>query len=414
MLIAEGKFPVRNKSGVADCICRVTFDLRRKHSIQISCLWPYPQQSPASWTIPNGPYFVQALPNSDPIECLVLETNKLDEDGILVILLPVSGAVIENGSSIVRVNAGIINLEQYWFGGPHKLDFCLEDGTWIFEFTPVSEKTFLYPSEIQSESYSFTHHLVMRKIDGSAFSCAEARNAIDVLFIFLRFCTERWIAPALVVGIDRSGVAAMQEWGTPKVDVQDSTSNWLDPYGGEPMVEVFPEYSRLMEDSDWKEAIRTAIYWYIRANTNHVGPDGGIVLLQAALERLAWQKLVQDRGAISGDGFLKLPAADQMRLILDSCRIPLSIPALLEQTLRAAKEYNWNDGPQAFVEVRNGLVHPQKRKKLEGSRAYFEVFQLGKWYLELILLRMFGLNSKYANRLKMPRSIGDVDPVPWT
>jgi len=54
------------------------------------------------------------------------------------------------------------------------------------------------------------------------------------------------------------------------------------------MVEAFPGFARLMLHADWKEAVRTAVYWYVRADTNHVGPDGAIILLQAALERLAW------------------------------------------------------------------------------------------------------------------------------
>ncbi len=394
------------------CLCRVTFDLRREHSIQVDCLRPLPPHRPV--LIPDGPYLLEASPGQAPIECFVLGMDAQAENNILrVTLIPASRVVVENGSPIVRVNAAVVNFNQYWFGGPNKLHFCLEDGVWIFEFTPVGEKTVLYPPEIQSESYSFTHHLVVRRADGAAFSCAEAESVMDTLAIFLRFCAERWVAPALIVGVDTSGAVAMQEWGAPKVDVRDSPSNWLDAYHGEPMLEIFPEYSRLMGDPDWREAIRAAVYWYIRANTNHVGPDGGIVLLQAALERLAWQLLVQHRGAISVDGFLKLPAADQLRLLLDSCAVPLAIPALLEQTLQSAKEFNWNDGPQAFVEVRNGLVHPQRRRKLEGSRAYFEVFQLGKWYLELVLLRTFGLKGKYANRLKIPRSVGDVEPVPW-
>jgi len=38
--------------------------------------------------------------------------------------------------------------------------------------------------------------------------------------------------------------------------------------------------------------------------------------------------------------------------------------------------------------------------------------QLGKWYVELILLKSFGFNGKYACRLNIPRSAGSVEPVP--
>jgi hypothetical protein len=207
----------------------------------------------------------------------------------------------------------------------------------VFEFTPVGEKTFLYPPEIQNESYALSHHLLLRKASGAAFSCFEAQQALDTLCIFLRFCAERWVAPAMVVGADSAGLAVMEDWGSPKVDAVDTPRNWLDRDHGGAMSEIFPEFSRLMEDLQWRETIRTAVYWYLRADTNHVGPDGAIILLQAALENLAWHILVRHRRAISEDGFLKLPAADQLRLLLDSCSIPLQGTALLTRLSAAAR-----------------------------------------------------------------------------
>ena len=79
----------------------------------------------------------------------------------------------------------------------------------------------------------------------------------------------------------------------------------------------------------------------------------------------------------------------------------------------AAKAENWADGPEAFVAVRNQIVHPAKRQKVKGGRAFFEALQLGKWYLELILLKSFGFNGNYACRLNIPRWAGSVEPVPW-
>ncbi len=108
------------------------------------------------------------------------------------------------------------------------------------------------------------------------------------------------------------------------------------------MVEAFPGFARLMLDADWKEAVRTAVYWYVRAETNHVGLDGAIILLQAALERLSWHILVQQRRAISEDSFSKrLRAADQLRLLLDASSIPLELPVDLAQLTMVGKGANW-------------------------------------------------------------------------
>ncbi|HSY93348.1 MAG TPA: hypothetical protein VK812_18440 [Candidatus Binatus sp.] len=411
ILLAEDKFPVRYGDRTVDCLCRVTFDLTRERSVLIDCAAPVPDLQ--FGFLHHGPFFLELSPGSKPAECLRLAIGEQ-----VVTLLPRSGAIVDRGLPIVRVTAGIVNFNQYWFGGPDKLSFSLQDGTWIFEFTPVGDKTFLYPPEIQNESYALSHHLLLRKASGAAFSCFEAQQVLETLSTFLRFCAEHWVAPAMVVGSDSAGLAAMEDWGSPKVDALDTPGNWLDRDHGGAMLEIFPEFSRLMGDSQWRERIRTAVYWYLRADTNHVGPDGAIILLQAALETLAWHILVRHRRAISEEGFLKLPAADQLRLLLNSCSIPLQSPALLARLSAAARgkkgQQDWVDGPQAFVAVRNQLVHPRRKpRRLEGGPSYYEVLQLGKWYLELVLLRTFGFNGLYANRLKIPRYAGDVELVPW-
>jgi hypothetical protein len=368
ILLAEGWFPIRHGDRTVDCLCRVTFDLTRERHVLIDCLEFVDALQPGF--IHAGPFFLELSPGSKSVECVIVGMS-----GQTITLLPGSGALVDRGLPIVRVNAGVVNFNQYWFGGPSKLNFCLEDGTWVFDFTPVGDKTFLYPPKIQNELYFFSHHLLLRKANGDTFSCSEAQEALDTLATFLRFCAEHWVAPALVVGSDSTGMAAMEDWGSPKVDAPDTPRNWLDADHGGAMLEIFPDFSRLMRDSKWREAIRTAVYWYVRADTNHVGPDGAIILLQAALERLAWHILVQHRRAISADGFLKLPAADQFRLLLDACSIPLQIPTLLARLTRAAKatkkgEKDWIDGPQAFVEVRNQLVHPRKPRRLESGASY--------------------------------------------
>ena len=85
----------------------------------------------------------------------------------------------------------------------------------------------------------------------------------------------------------------------------------------------------------------------------------------------------------------------------------------MAQLTTAGKEKNWADGPQAFVDVRNRLVHPEKGEKPKSPEVLFEVLQLGKWYLELTLLRAFEFSGAYAKRLKIPHVAGDAEAVPW-
>jgi hypothetical protein len=362
--------------------------------------------------------FVRALPGAEPIECGIFEMEqKLIGEGASVhVKLSPQGAnrVVDYGLPTVRINAGIANLHQYWFGGPKRLSFSLEGGAWLFKFAPVGDETLLYPSQAQDSSYSFTHNLELRKSDGGTFSCSEAEQALNTLSTFLSFCAERRICPALVVGFDEAGTTAMEDWGTRMLDAKGEPKNWLDRDHGVAMIEVFPGFWRLMEDPVWRKAVRTAVYWYVRADTNHVGPDGAIVLMQAALERLAWHVLVQQHHAVSEEAFSrKLPTADRIRLLLHTCSIPLDFRAELADLGGSAPAQGWKDGPEAFVSVRNRIVHPREQLKPMGGRAYYEALQLGKWYLELVLLRSCGFTGQYSCRLKIPRYVGNVEPVPW-
>lgn len=171
---------------------------------------------------------------------------------------------------------------------------------------------------------------------------------------------------------------------------------WFDAHHGDSLAEVVPRSLELYEDPGRTETFHSALYWYLRATGLAAGVDGGIILLQAALERLSWQRFVLDREALSQDGFTRLAAEDQIRLLLESCRIPMTIPSGLGQLLKIAKELNWNDGPKALTAVRNQLVHPKEGRKLP----FPDAWKLAEWYVELVLLHMLGSRASILTALK--------------
>lgn len=325
-----------------------------------------------------------------------------------------SNVVLQSGEPLVRIEAGVLNFAFYFLTAkPEGQRFELSDHDWVFTFIPVDDQIYLYPPHIQTEEYAFTHHLTVRRADGAAFSSEEAQKQLTLLSDFLTFCRGYWVSTALTTGIRADGVVAMEEIGTRRVSPKKVSYNWLDFHHGECMGELFPKFIERMADTSWQEALRHALYWYVRADTNLVGPDGGCFLLQAALERLAWHVLVRHRQSLSEDGFSRLPAADQLRLLLSTLDVPLAIPNGLSELRRIGKMLNWNDGPQAFVGVRNRLVHPPKTNRVEMELPYFEAYTLGKWYVELILLSACGYSGKYSNRTKLHRWVGEVEDVPW-
>lgn len=394
--------------------CRVLFDMRySRNSLLIEPLESveaiYSDMSvrePVLLTIPGA---------KKQVECYVVCVERGEQSGPFVKLTPASSNIeLDYSPNLVSVSSGVLNLGHYQFGAPGRMSkFKLSHDDWQFDFTPVMEVTMLYPPSIQNEEYFFTHHLCMRKADGTSFFCSEAHEELKQLSTFFSFCHGHWVSTALTCGLNEKGVVAMEEWGTRMVSPWRRTTNWLDEHYGNGMVELFPGFVRRMADPDWKAALEYAIYWYIRSDTNFVGPDGACILLQAALERLAWHVLVRDRRSLSEHGFSKLPAADQLRLLLAALSVPLDMSAELDDLQATARELNWVDGPQAFVEIRNRLVHPPKIGRTEKELPYYDAFQLAKWYVELVILSACGYTGKYSNRTRRNRWIGQVEPVPW-
>ncbi len=162
----------------------------------------------------------------------------------------------------------------------------------------------------------------------------------------------------------------------------------------------------------WRRPTQTAIYWYLSSNSGRRGVDGGIVLTQTALELLSWTYTVEDRGLITKDGFKRLTASDRLRLLFASLDIPSVIPASLAKLTALQKGWNWRDAMDGLTEVRNSIVHPEHKQYGKYEKAFYEAWNLGLWYLEMVLLRLFDHHGDYGNRL-VSRGLGAVVEVPW-
>jgi hypothetical protein len=92
-------------------------------------------------------------------------------------------------------------------------------------------------------------------------------------------------------------------------------------------------------------------------------------------------------------------------------KIYFPIPAGLTELAKA-----FRDGPEAFVQIRNAIVHGnlEKRKKLNelSEVAIFQAHLLGLWYLELAILFILNYDGNYYNRT-VGRGLNPIEKVPW-
>jgi hypothetical protein len=246
---------------------------------------------------------------------------------------------------------------------------------------------------LQSQGgYSLTHICKLEQLERNPFSIDDARDLLEAFSYYLSFARGLWLAPMLIAGFDAEGTQVFEEWSACRADSWQNTYAWFSPDSTD-LVETFPGFMRRWQDKNWRELVQESIHWYVESKKQAGGVNGAIVLQQAALERLAWVLLVEDKRSLSQNGFQKLPAADQVRLLLSSLGIDLKLPTDLINLTQLANQQNWVDGPQAITEIRNAIVHPNPKNRHKGGGASEEIrteaWSLGLGYLELALLKLF-------------------------
>jgi hypothetical protein len=346
-----------------------------------------------------------SLAGSDWVNCIPSHSD--DPGDFIQVSSLRSPIVITTSEKVSKVNFQLGHLPSL------QGELHLVSSDWSVLIHPSAEGSSADSKMVISGS-ALTHRGTLQRVDGSPFSCAEANRCLIHICRYFSFCYERWVSVANVEGFNFEGNVVFWQLGAGKLDFADSESNWLDGFKPETALkQLFPGFMSKIAHEGWEETLSLAIYWYIRGASSKVGPDGSLIILQAALERLAWQVLVQDLRVLSEDGFNKLPAADTLRLLLSQNQIPLRIPSGQNKLIDIGKGFRWNDGADAVVHTRNRLVHPPRKNSNAVKLDFYGAYTMAKWYLELILLRQAGFEGEYSNRTVALRWNGKTEPVPW-
>lgn len=284
----------------------------------------------------------------------------------------------------------------------------LSSGDWLVEIQALPN-TAASIKQLKSEGGSaITHVGQVSRTDGRSFTILAAERAVNDLHRFLSFARGLHTAIFGVVGISASGGVAYEDWGTRLSTPWESPLGWFDIHHGQMLAQVYPGFVSLLHDSQMQSAVGRAVYWYLRSNRagGGAGVDSGLLLSQAALERLAVAHLSKAGRAIPRR------ATDCIREALRDLRLPIAISRLTPRLLAGRRRRVWNDGPHAIAVIRNELVHGRDRLSIPLGPVISEAWQLAQWYVELLILRLAGYGGTYSNRLN-PGWIGTVESVPW-
>jgi len=336
-----------------------------------------------------------------------------------------NGMVWGAGDSIKRLRFHIPNFS--WFKGAKiededelrdgRASFTIDNWSIVIDSVPG----FKFGSDFKLEDQlgnAITHIGELMKQDGSSFAASNSDVILQEIYQWLSFCRGNWVAPILSVGFDESGQIVWKDWRQWNFRHSVHLPTWLNRNSAESLEQSFRGFTVRYRDAVWTSPIKQALAWYIECNRRASGLEASIILCQTALELLGWASLAQDQKVLSQNGYQNLPAADKIRLLLANFSIPITIQPELQELPKLAKEYNWSDGPDCLVGIRNALVHPQPKNMLRlekvSSVAFYEVWNLGMWYLDLILLRLFDYKATYRNRLRRECSYEEaIATVPW-
>ena len=271
----------------------------------------------------------------------------------------------------------------------------LQAGPWYVELEPHAEIREIKNALDAESGYAFTHQGSLRRSDSKSFSVEDADNLLNTLHLFLSFARGGSCGITSVVGNDGNGKKAWEKWGTYSTHSWCILSSWLDHRHNnhDELSMAWPGFWRVVGETKGAQddAVRVALYWYLRSNETD-SPYTGIVLTQAALERLAVQL-----------------GKHRVRDALKCAEVPTAIPDYCNSLVEVGKP----TGPESLIALRNALVHAKSRKNV-GLDAYLEAWELGQWYVELLFLKLFGYDGQYANRLTYSyKGILSPEVVPW-
>jgi hypothetical protein len=256
-----------------------------------------------------------------------------------------------------------------------------------------------------------THVAKLKRKDGRPFSGAEACEQRLLLTNFLSFVKGGRCSTVCEVGLDSAGEKTWEAFASPRIS--NPPFSWFNPFKASQAELLFPLFEKRWQQSEeWKDCLRSAIYWYAQANTSGSSPgiDAAIILAQSALERLAHHHLVVDKKMISPEGLDRLKASDRLRLLFSSLNLPVGIGAATPDIQKLARRFKWLDAPHAITDVRNELVHPVSKKQV--ADCFFDAWKLSLWYLELSVLALCGYDDTYTSR-STAKYVTDSERVPW-
>ena len=365
-------------------------------------------------SVMQGKNFVISLRNNARVEVMVKSLRISTKIGGSLIPVHQPVDVVDKGLPISKVDFGIINFPELYGNQSHWISdgktakvipgVKLNASNWCIELTGVSNISEIKKTLKQDGGFSLTYRGTITRSDGVGFSAKDVVALLEALRIFLSFARGSLCSLSLIEGLQEDGQQTWLRWGVHHVEPWGAKHSWFRQFNGADILSaLFPRFWNLLgTGGKHTQVIPRAIDWYLQSNVSP--PYVGIILTIAALELLSDKVLgrTKNKGERTGEFIQEA---------LKKLKVPLSIPNSSVE-LRNVKV--WAHGPHAVVAIRDGLVHPTQKLGAVSNYVHYEAWNLGQWYIEMILLRMLDYQGSYVNRLaSWNEPEQHIQTVPW-
>ena len=371
-------------------------------SIEVSSVARHPQpiaQDAYSKTFPiasEGPSYVQ-LEDGRRLS-VVPSTWAVNQEAGVLHLEESPSTVLDSGKPMVKLCFGVLNITRNLFHWP----LALKAPPWLVRVDPVPRLGELEKTLNSDGGFAITHSGTIQRCDGKGFSGNDAQCFLGALGQFLSFVCGTQCGITDVVGLDGKGDESWKQWGSYHASPWQRHRSWADLTIRDALSEIFEHF--WLEYRKSSTHLDRVLGWYVYSNETEA-LDLSIVLNQTVLEVLT---SLMPSGKGKGG-----PIAQRIAGMVEQQGIDHQIPVRCSELIAMAKHYNFVHGPHTLAEIRNSIVHANAKLGQPSIDAYHEAKQLGLWYVELLLLRMFKYSGKYASRLTEVQRAGATELVPW-
>ena len=293
-------------------------------------------------------------------------------------------------------------IEEFKRGYQRRDSVRLEASPWVIEVKSFKNTRETLQRLIADGGYGLTHEGSIRRSDWKSFSVNQVPPLMELLRLFLSFARGVNCGLTLVVGMNDKGQRVWETWSASRPSPWSGKRSWFDHHHGMTLTELFPGFYRRLWKAPGHHPLTMALQWYLLSNET-LSLEGGIVLTQAALERLS-----QELAKAKSDRKEGVWIADALK----EAGIPPKVPSELKKLKELANSMTLQHGPHTLVKIRNDLIHSEMKFETPPGDIYFQARELGLWYVELMLLNRFGYAGQYGNRLAQEWQ-GQVERVPW-